>query len=205
MYFVLVDGLLGFREVALCNFQWGNSEDRKELLGAPVNDEWKVKMTQPWGWNTTGHRRRRLTPLCWTIKITLSKTYKGSIKMFSPHRQSYEIITWLAADSIKSGRTGTNKWISDGGIKRKRKLTHLFYYVCREDSGGEGSTEDVRKLLVKAADTHPLKVPVWADDGLARLSGLGFSCRGSDENTKCLAWKESPKVLLSTLMSSYFF
>lgn len=70
-------------------------------------------------------------------------------------------------------QTAENRRISD----ERDKLTHLFHYVCREDSGGEGSTEDVRKLLVKAADTHLLKVPVWADDGLARLSGLSFPWR----------------------------
>lgn len=64
------------------------------------------------------------------------------------------------------------------GYGERRKLTHLFDYVWREDSGGEGSTEDVRKLLVEAANSHPLKVPVWADDGLARPSGLGFPWNG---------------------------
>lgn len=66
------------------------------------------------------------------------------------------------------------------GWRERGKLTHQFHYVWREDSGGECSTEDVRKLLVEAANTHLLKVPVWADDGLARLSGLGFPWRGSD-------------------------
>ncbi len=49
------------------------------------------------------------------------------IKMFSPHRQSSD----LQRDSIKSGRTGTNKWISDGGIKRKRE-THPSVLLCLE-------------------------------------------------------------------------
>ena len=64
---------------------------------------------------------------------------------------------------------------------REGGLTHLFDYVCREDSGGEGSAEDVRELLVKAANAHLLKIPVRADDGLARLSGLGFPWRQDTE------------------------
>lgn len=66
------------------------------------------------------------------------------------------------------------------GRRERGKLTHQFHYVWGEDSGGEGSTEDVRKLLVEAANAHLLKVPVGANDGRARLSCLGFSWRGSD-------------------------
>lgn len=91
-------------------------------------------------------------------------------------------------------QTAENRRISD----ERDKLTHLFHYVCREDSGGEGSTEDVRKLLVKAADTHLLKVPVWADDGLARLSGLSFPWRRvgqKKKNSKYVALIHSAGVI----------
>lgn len=71
-----------------------------------------------------------------------------------------------------------NKWWQDRQKEEGGGLTHLFDYVWREDSWGECSTEDVRKLLVKAANTHPFKIPVWADDGLARLSDLGFPWGG---------------------------
>lgn len=56
----------------------------------------------------------------------------------------------------------------------REELTHLLHDVWREDSRGEGPTEDVRELLVQATDAHALKVPVWVDDGLTRLSGLRF-------------------------------
>lgn len=65
------------------------------------------------------------------------------------------------------------------GWRGRGKLTHLFHYVWREDSGCEGSTEDVRKFLVKSTNPHLLKVPVGADDGLARLSGFGLPWQGS--------------------------
>lgn len=56
-----------------------------------------------------------------------------------------------------------------------KPLTHLLHEIRREDSGGKGSAEDVRKLFVKASYTHLFKVPVWGDDGLVRFSGLGFT------------------------------
>lgn len=71
-------------------------------------------------------------------------------------------------------------------------LTHLLDYIMGEDSGGKGSTEDVGELLVEASDAHPLKVPVWTDDGLARLSGLCFTWRGETKSEPtCITQKES--------------
>lgn len=58
--------------------------------------------------------------------------------------------------------TQTNEYV----MTKPGGLTHLFNYVWREHSGGEGSPEDVRKLLVKATNAHPLKVPVWANNRL---------------------------------------
>ena len=72
-----------------------------------------------------------------------------------------------------------NKWWQSR--LKEGTLTHLLYNVRREDSGGEGSAEDVRELPVEAANAHLLKVPVGADDGLPRLSGFGFAWRGSDK------------------------
>ena len=66
----------------------------------------------------------------------------------------------------------------------EKKLTHLLHNVWREDSGGEGPTEDVGELFVQATDAHALKVPVWVDDRLARLSGLRLPCRGHRHSYK---------------------
>lgn len=62
-----------------------------------------------------------------------------------------------------------------GWRESEQTLTHLFHYVWREDTRCEGTAEYVGKLLIQAADAHLLKVPVWADDRLTRISGLGFS------------------------------
>lgn len=78
-----------------------------------------------------------------------------------------------------------SKWWWD---RQWAQLTHLFHYVRREDSWGERSTEDVRKLLVKTSNTHLLKVPVRTDDGLTGLSGLGFPWR-SETQTQILTLK----------------
>lgn len=69
------------------------------------------------------------------------------------------------------------------GRRGRGELTHLLDYVRREDSGGEGPTENVRELLVEAADTHLLKVPVRADDGLTRISGFSFPWSGETQQT----------------------
>lgn len=61
-------------------------------------------------------------------------------------------------------------------VALREELTHLFHDVQRENPRGESSAEDVGKLLVEAADAHFLKVPIGVDDGLPRLSGLGFPC-----------------------------
>lgn len=77
----------------------------------------------------------------------------------------------------------------------EKKLTHLLHNVWREDSGGEGPTEDVGELFVQATDTHALKVPVWVDDRLARLSGLRLPCRGHIDtvtNIQCIREVFSP-------------
>ena len=58
-----------------------------------------------------------------------------------------------------------------------KKLTHLFHNVRREDSGGEGTAEDVGELLVQTTDAHLLKVPVRVDDTLSLLFGFGLSYR----------------------------
>lgn len=69
--------------------------------------------------------------------------------------------------------------MSDGGLADNEwLLTHLFHYVWWENSGCKGTSENIRKFLVQAADAHFLKIPVWADDGLTRISCLGFSCVG---------------------------
>lgn len=59
-------------------------------------------------------------------------------------------------------------------------FTHLFNDVWRKDSGSKGSPENVRELLVQTSDSHLLKVPVWVDDGLSGLLGLGLPCDHAD-------------------------
>ena len=125
------------------------------------------------------------------FQIYLSRTYDkvvdGNVDTTVPslYRQPYEIPIWRAAKLYKRWKNGhkqMNKWCR-GRQREGGGLTHLFDYVWREDSGGKGSAEDVWKLLVEAADTHPLEIPIWADDGLAGLSGLGFPLGGGQKNT----------------------
>lgn len=85
----------------------------------------------------------------------------------------YHHLLWQCLKKKK--KVQTNEYVMAGWRESEQILTHLFHYVWREDSRCEGTAEDVGKLLIQAADTHLLKVPVWADDRLTRISGLGFS------------------------------
>lgn len=53
----------------------------------------------------------------------------------------------------------------------------LFDDLRREDSGGEGTAEDVNELLIETTDAHLLEVPVGREEACVCRPCLGVSQR----------------------------